>query len=686
MMNSSAVENKQETTHASEDGATATSMSVHIRRSRLLVVMMILAIFAAALLNEIRGEEARIDGIELVKIETPKRSLRTPQAVGVSFQVTNQRMDVTADAQAPDFEITLPEAKDNPNEGLKASYRSILSVKDAAVWPIETHTSYTINSPETSSKPKVLPMKVATVPSRGKRAASNTINHSTDSTLNGSGQPQALKDSTVQEYLQNGNSSYNNSTVAEITFSRVSNVAPNRTAVLVEQMVDGTDLSIYDTAEALPDANMSDPDIASVYSHKALSQLNRLKTKIKRGESITLAVNGGSSSAGAPGIPFEDRYFVQLANRLESGLGANVTVIDRAHGARNTVHSAHLVPSFLPQNLDILLWEFAVNDGHGEVDVRNQMIMWLRNVEAHLNPPPLVLLVYLWKSPFQTHLEGKILCRTFDQHKHIGAEYDFVLGHFNMATYMDSLHWDFDTLKAAFLADRHHPNALVHHVIGKSLWQLLASVVSQQAKIAAKSSMATQKRTELEWICGTDTSEQRKVQQLFNVTRGIVRGSYTADLPRNPGNSSRPEMLVPSGPSSSLHMQHFGKSVTGRSDRQRGIVLPCCSNYAPNSSSIVEFDVSSLDRIQAIMLTLRCAAERRLDVRFSVDGTLMSNVTLIRTSDWKCLLGGYNMNIGDLPVLDVDLIFVSGRMKKIGFCDSRCDKNTTLPLVSVSAF
>jgi hypothetical protein len=578
----------------------------------------------------------------------------------------------------------VPGAKDSPNHALNASsHRDQTTLpavkKDSVVRPIGNQTSSRINhSLEILLKPKKLPLKVDTVSSRGENTPSNA-NHSTDNTfLKGASKAHALKGPTVHSHQQDDSTSRHHGTTEIISGADGSSYYPNRTSALVEQMIDGTDLSLFDTAEALPDANMSDQDISSIYSHKALSQLNRLKAKIQRGESITMAVNGGSSSAGAPGIPYDDRYFTQLANRLETQLHANVTVIDRSHGARNTIHSAHLVPSFLPENLDILIWEFAVNDGHGEADVRNQMILWLRNVEAHLNPPPLVILVYLWKSPFQATSEGKILCRTFDQHRRIGAEYDFVLGHFNMATYMDSLRWDFDTLKTAFLADRHHPNALVHHVISKSLWQLLAS---SQPKIADKSSIvAAQKRTELEWTCGTDTPEKRKVQQLFNVTRGIARGSYTADLPRNPDNSTRRGMLGPSTPSS-LRMQHFGKAVADRRDRQLGIILPCCNA----SNGIVEFDVSSLDRIQALMLTLRCEAERRLDVRLSVDGALMTNVTLVRPSDWKCLLGGYNMNIGDLKSLDVDLVLVSGEMKKIGFCDDRCDKKGTLPLVSVSA-
>jgi hypothetical protein len=508
-----------------------------------------------------------------------------------------------------------------------------------------------------------------------KDTISNT-NHSPNSTIVKGGKPEVLKISTAAWTAENAGS-LNQQNIAEVTSSNASTVARIETAVLIEELINGTrNMSTVDIAEALPDVDISNTEIFSVYSEKSLSQLSKLKAKIQRGESITLVINGGSSSAGAPRIPYEERYFVRLATRIETGFGANITVIDRSHGARNTIHSAHLVPSFLPQTCDILIWEFAINDGNKDADVRNAMLMWLRNVEAHLNPQPLVLLVYLWKSPFQATSKGKILSRTFDQHKSLAAEYDFVLGHFKMGAYMDALGWDFRTLKSAFLADNHHPKAVVHHVIGKGLYQLLAS---NQTNISVNNTIGSQKRTELEWICGTGTPAKREVFQVFNDTKGIARGSYTADMPRNADNLSRPGMLIPSGP---LQMENFGKAVSDRPDRQRGIILPCCNA----STGIVEFDVSTLGRIQAFMLTNRCVLERRLDVRLFADGKLMTNITLIQPSDWKCLLGGYNMNIGDLKSLDVDLVVVSREMKKIGLCDARCDKKSTLPLVSVSVF
>ncbi len=137
-------------TSEEEEGATATTYtSVHIRRSRLLLIMTILATFAAAVINEIRGED-RIDGIELEKVETTKRSLRTPHDTGITFQDTNQVLDVTADAQHLTYEIAVPGAKDSPNHALNAfSHRDKTTLpavkKDSVVRPIGNQTSSRIN-------------------------------------------------------------------------------------------------------------------------------------------------------------------------------------------------------------------------------------------------------------------------------------------------------------------------------------------------------------------------------------------------------------------------------------------------------------------------------------------------------------------------------------------------------------
>lgn len=459
-------------------------------------------------------------------------------------------------------------------------------------------------------------------------------------------------------------------------------------ATSIEEIVNGTSTTLSEKAAALSELDMDNPEMASVYSLKALSQLEALKLKLKLGKPVTLVVNGGSASAGSPNVAYNDRYFVQFVNRMtksDTFSRANVTIMDRAHGSRNTMHSAHLIPSFMPEKVDILIWEFAINDGQKEADVRNALILWLRNIEVHISPPPLIILVYLWKSAFQETSMGKIACRTFDQHRSLGAEYDFVLGHVNMAAYLTSLQWDFRDLKAAFVADIHHPTALFHHVMAKHLWQFFSSASEQAPKKSQGTALErSQNQTDLDWICGTNTPEQRQIHELYAVTKGIARGSYVGSMPRNPNSWIRSGMLVPES-TKPLEFKQFGVQIALRYDRQMGIVLPCC-----NSSNLVEFDTSGFGHIHALMLTLRCEAERRFGIQIILDGTVMKKPSLIRPSDWDCLLGGCLLLGGSKPTngevksLDVDLVPISRTAKTVGFCDIMCSRETPLPLVSVS--
>ena len=213
-------------------------------------------------------------------------------------------------------------------------------------------------------------------------------------------------------------------------------------AKALQFLVFNTSLSIDEKSKLMPIANVSDPQVTAVYNPAALQRLVELKDKVKKGKTITLVMNGGSSSAHVPDGDRKDLYYRRFVDQfLKPELNATIKVVDRAHGSRNSAHSAHLISSFFPNHTDIVIWEFSINDGHSAKDVKNAFILWLRNVAARQKTPPLVILLYLWKSPFDHDEKGKIKCRTFDQHQMIGAEYDFVLGHVNMAAYFDSLQW-----------------------------------------------------------------------------------------------------------------------------------------------------------------------------------------------------------------------------------------------------
>jgi hypothetical protein len=438
-----------------------------------------------------------------------------------------------------------------------------------------------------------------------------------------------------------------------------------------------TSLSLKSKAMLFPDADVKNARIIALYNPESLKKLEAWKKKMNQGQKTVMIMNGGSSSAYVPGGDPDDRFFVQFVHQyIRPKYNGTIEVVDRAHGARNSAHSAHLITSFFPNQVDLVLWEFSINDGFFPHDVRNQFILWLRNVAASQKSPPLVILVFLWTSPFQLEKNGKIFSRTFSQHSFLGAEYDFVLGHVNLAAYFDSLGWGYEFTKQAFLADKHHPNSLAHHILAKLLGQLI-SKASQSYRPYLK--RVPKRKTGLKWTCKTNTMNKRKLKQFFDQSKGIARASYTADFPRNKDGSS-PLLLAPISKTNMTTLS-FGRSVESRIDRQHGIVVPCCR------SSSLEFDVARFGILRGIMVTFRCTDKRKQSIRLLVNGVMFRRrPNLIRPTNWDCLLGGYNMNIGDLSSLDVDFLVLNQTMNKVGFCDSKCEPQNPVPLVSISVF
>jgi lysophospholipase L1-like esterase len=438
-----------------------------------------------------------------------------------------------------------------------------------------------------------------------------------------------------------------------------------------------TNLSLRSKAMLFPAPDLKNGRIIALYNPESSKKLVAWKEKMSKGQKSVIVMNGGSSSAYVPGGKPEDRFFLQLVNRyIRPKYNGTIEVVDRAHGARNSAHSAHLITSFFPDQVDLVLWEFSINDGFFPYDVRNQFILWLRNVAARQKTPPLVILVFLWTSPFKTEMSGKIFSRTFSQHSFLGAEYDFVLGHINLAAYFDSLGWGYEVTKQAFLADKHHPNALAHQILAKLLWHFISKAPQGYRPYLKR---VPRRMTGLKWTCKTNTMNKRTLKRFFDQSKGIARASYTADFPRNKDGSS-PLILAPLS-KTNLTTLSFGRSVETRIDRQHGIVVPCCK------TSSLEFDVARFGLLRGVMVTFRCTDKRKQSIRLLVNGVMYRRrPNLIRPSNWDCLLGGYNMNIGDLKSLDVDFLVLNQSMKKIGFCDSKCEPQNPIPFVSISIF
>jgi lysophospholipase L1-like esterase len=358
-------------------------------------------------------------------------------------------------------------------------------------------------------------------------------------------------------------------------------------------------LSLEAKIQLLPYAQVRNEDMLSLYSAQAYQTLQE---KLRPKSTFRILINGGSSSAGAGDVGYEDSFFVRFANTIETKYSVVTDIVNRAHGDRNSMHSAMLGETFFVPDVDLIIWEFSINDQRdGATDVRNEFILWLRKLsDIYQDKPPLVLLVYLWNKPFSTNRSGKIIADVYKQHARLGAEYDFVLGHVSLASYLDSLQWSTDDLARYFLNDTIHPNALAHAAIANMMVDFVAGDM-----IPIKHVFESQ--TEFEWTCGDDMQDQWQIQQIFvGEIGGMAKASFTAEVPRT-NDTILPGMLVPhkefTNGSVDYDYQRFstlryGKANPGRVDRHRGVIIPCCLD------GTLVFDLTEQTHITAIQFLL----------------------------------------------------------------------------------
>eukprot|EP00545_Synedropsis_sp_CCMP1620_P000415 CAMPEP_0119028504 /NCGR_PEP_ID=MMETSP1176-20130426/39002_1 /TAXON_ID=265551 /ORGANISM="Synedropsis recta cf, Strain CCMP1620" /LENGTH=552 /DNA_ID=CAMNT_0006984651 /DNA_START=73 /DNA_END=1728 /DNA_ORIENTATION=+ len=410
-------------------------------------------------------------------------------------------------------------------------------------------------------------------------------------------------------------------------------------------------LTLKEQASLLPSPDLTDQDLMELYSIKAYQKLqDKLQTK----NLFRICINGGSSSAGGGNVDYDDLFFVQFAGALESNYDVTTDVVNRAHGDRNSMHSAILGDTFFIPNVDLLIWEFSINDqGDGATEARNELILWLHKlVDIYGDEPPLVLLVYLWNKPFTTDKDGQILSDVYHYHAQLAAEYEFVLGHVNLATYVNSLHWTSDNAARYFLADAIHPNQLAHAAISK----LMVEFAGTQLEIKHRS---FETLTEFDWTCGDDMEEQWRLQTIFQGdVGGMAKVGFTAEIPRTT-DPIWPRIFVPHKEYTDgsidydfhlFHTQRYGKAAPGRADRHRGVVLPCCDD------GTLDFQLTEHAPLVAFQFLLHAKEGvdgghlgRRLSSRSDPKKVLYDDLEIvvndqdytsriISALDWNCLL------------------------------------------------
>ena len=367
---------------------------------------------------------------------------------------------------------------------------------------------------------------------------------------------------------------------------------------LIEALED-PNFSLEVLISLLPDPDVSTTDTIALYSEGAYQALH---AGLLPGKPFRMLINGGSSSAGGGFVDYYDSFFVRFGIELETRFGVVTEIVNRAHGDRNSMHSAMLGETFFVPNIDLIIWEFSINDQRdGATDIRNEFILWLHKIlDIYDNDPPPVLLVYLWNKPFSTDKYGRIIADVYEEHRLLGAEYGFVLGHVNLASYLDAFRWTEDDLTRYFLADAIHPNILAHAAVAK----LMVGFVNETLE-SIQHKFATE--TEFEWTCGDDMQEQWQIQEIFEgLLGGMPKAGFTAEVPRTT-NTSFSCVLVPhkkftNGTVDYDHRhfstQRYGKANPGRIDRHRGVTIPFC-----NDGTLI-FDLSHNTYITAIQFML----------------------------------------------------------------------------------
>ena len=114
------------------------------------------------------------------------------------------------------------------------------------------------------------------------------------------------------------------------------------------------------------------PKTLAIYNQNVWRELVTKLTTSPKPSSITICANGGSATAGA-GVQVGHHYYHVFANQLSQQFSIQTNILERGHGSRNSYHSAqHAASYFPPHEIDLLLWEFAINDvalGNGNSEV-----------------------------------------------------------------------------------------------------------------------------------------------------------------------------------------------------------------------------------------------------------------------------------------------------------------------------
>jgi hypothetical protein len=258
------------------------------------------------------------------------------------------------------------------------------------------------------------------------------------------------------------------------------------------------------------------------------------------------------------------------------------------HGSQDSFHSFLMAESFSPKKVDLILWEFSMNDGYLEFnnsiferEIRNICIFWLRKVaDFYDENPPGVIFIYYWDSPFTVvkwNDINTIKSNTFRSHQHLSANFDFVIGHIHVGEFLDSLNLSEQRNKELFLADTHHPNKFGHSITAELLYKLLTSETVSKLKTIPNN-------PKIEWVCIGKAARHTVIADLLLERRRQTKASFIADVPKINPNSSAGSLIAMLKKQDFINHSYIWEDYLTeradpiRSDRNIARLLPLCEN------------------------------------------------------------------------------------------------------------
>ena len=259
----------------------------------------------------------------------------------------------------------------------------------------------------------------------------------------------------------------------------------------------------------------------------------RLKNVLRRaadGETITLAVIGGSITEGAGAASYQEcwasRFHTRFRTAYRGENGADVCLVNAGVGGtpspfgymRYRREVLDRVPAADTDGLpDVVVIEFSVNDWQEPTGHRCFESMVKEILDAP-NEPAVILLFAVFRNGFNLQ----------DELKRIGTNYGLMMVSIKDGFYS---HMDREITRAGFFSDEYHPTSLGHRIMTDCLMQAVGDAAEAETDPAPDLDVKPVYGTDfmgLKTVFGdTDTEE-------FAVDRGGFRGSDTGSYHNQP--------------------------------------------------------------------------------------------------------------------------------------------------------